>query len=54
VNTTPADTESAADPVVWTMLFSRIVARPMARKIVIERTAMGIEAETVRPIFRAR
>ena len=54
MNTTPADTESAADPVVWTMLFSRIVARPMARKMVIERTAIGIEAETVRPIFRAR
>jgi hypothetical protein len=54
VNTTPADTESAAEPVVWTMLFSRMVARPRARKIVMERTAMGMEAETVRPIFRAR
>ena len=54
VNTTPAETESAAEPVVWTMLFSRIVERPSARKIVIDKTAIGIEALTVRPIFRAR
>src|SRR6266540_7526535 len=54
VNTTPADTESAADPVVCTMLFSRIDARPRARKIVIESTAMGIDALTVSPILRAR
>ena len=51
MNTTPADTESAAEPVVWTMLFSRIVERPSQRKIVIERTAIGIDALTVRPIF---
>ena len=54
VNTTPADTESAAEPVVWTMLFSRIVERPSVRKIVIASTAIGIEALTVRPIFSAR
>ena len=54
VNTTPADTESAAEPVVCTMLFSRMVARPRARKIAMERTAIGIDALTVRPIFRAR
>ena len=54
MNTTPAETESAADPVVCTMLFSRIVARPSARKIVIDSTAMGIEALTVSPILSAR
>src|ERR1041385_3865215 len=54
VNTTPAETESAAEPVVCTMLFSRIVERPSQRKIVMERTAIGIDALTVRPIFSAR
>jgi len=54
VNTTPAATESLADPVVCTMLFSRIDVRPNARKIVIERTAMGIEELTVNPILSAR
>ena len=54
VNTTPAETESAAEPVVWTMLFSRIVERPSQRKIVIDSTAIGIDALTVRPIFSAR
>jgi len=54
VNTTPADTESAAEPVVWTMLFSRIVERPSQRKIVIDNTAIGIDALTVSPIFSAR
>src|SRR2546425_6700856 len=41
VKTTPAATESLADPVVCTMLFSRIEVLPRARKIVIERTAIG-------------
>ena len=49
----PADTESAAEPVVCTMLFSRMV-EPKRRRIVIARTAMGIDALTVRPIFSAR
>src|SRR5207247_11277392 len=54
VNTTPAATESEAEPVVCTMLFSRIEVRPRARKIVIERTAIGMEELTVSPILRAR
>ena len=54
MNTTPAETESAADPVVCTMLFSRIEVRPSARKIVIESTAIGMEELTVSPILSAR
>ena len=54
MNTTPAATESLADPVVCTMLFSRIDVRPSARKIVMESTAMGIEELTVSPILSAR
>jgi hypothetical protein len=46
---TPAATDSPAEPVVCTMLFSRIVERPKARKMLIERTAIGIEADTVNP-----
>ncbi len=49
VNITPAASDSPADPVVCTMLFSRIVERPNARKMLIESTAIGIEAETVSP-----
>src|SRR2546425_75167 len=51
VKTTPAATESLADPVVCTMLFSRIEVRPRARKIVIESTAIGMEELTVSPIL---
>src|SRR2546426_5637288 len=53
VKTTPAATESLADPVVCTMLFSRIEVRPSARKIVIESTAIGMEELTVSPILRS-
>ena len=49
VKITPPATDSPAEPVVWTMLFSRIVARPRARSRLIERTAIGMEAATVRP-----
>src|SRR6202007_3441782 len=49
VNITPAARDSPAEPVVCTMLFSRMVERPNARKMLMERTEMGIEAETVRP-----
>src|ERR1700733_233909 len=49
VKITPAAADSPAEPVVCTMLFSRIVERPKARRILIERTAIGMEAETVRP-----
>jgi hypothetical protein len=54
VKTMPAAIDSPAEPVVCTMLFSRIVERPRVRKKATERTAMGIEAETVRPILSAR
>jgi hypothetical protein len=49
VNTTPAAMDSPAEPVVCTMLFSRIVDRPSVRKKATDSTAMGIEAETVSP-----
>jgi len=39
---TPAASDSPAEPVVWTMLFSRIVERPKARRMLIERTEIGI------------
>src|SRR6266704_261748 len=52
VNMTPAASDSPAEPVVWTMLFSRIVERPKARRMLIDNTEMGIEAETVRPARR--
>ena len=59
VKATPAAIDSPADPVVCTTVFSRIEARPPstcenARKRVIEMTAIGTEAETVRPTLRAR
>ncbi len=54
VNTTPEATASLAEPVVCTMLFSRIEVLPRARKIVMDSTARGIEVLTVRPIFSAR
>src|SRR5713101_9136151 len=49
VNMTPAASDSPAEPVVWTMLFSRMVERPKARRMLMESTEMGIEAETVSP-----
>src|SRR6266404_1821384 len=49
VNITPAASDSPAEPVVCTMLFSKMVDRPNARRMLMERTEMGIEAETVRP-----
>ncbi len=52
VKMTPPATDSPAEPVVCTMLFSRIVALPKARSSEMERTAMGIEAATVRPARR--
>src|SRR5262245_61111707 len=36
------------------MLFSRMVERPSVRKNATESTAIGIEADTVRPILSAR
>src|SRR4029077_1707551 len=49
VKMTPAATDSPAEPVVCTMLFSRIVDLPNARRIEIDSTEIGIEAETVSP-----
>jgi hypothetical protein len=55
----PAAIDSPAEPVVWTMLLRRIDGRPPGhavsqRKIVIDSTAIGIDALTVRPILSAR
>ncbi len=49
VKMTPAAADSPAEPVVCTMLFSRIVDLPNARRMEIESTEIGIEAETVSP-----
>ena len=59
VTPTPKAIDSPAEPAVWTMLFSRIVASrspnfERSRKRVMEMTATGIEALTVRPTFRTR
>ena len=55
----PKAMDSPADPAVWTMLFSRIVASftptfENNRKSVIEITATGIEALTVSPTLSTR
>ena len=55
----PKAIDSPADPAVWTMLFSRMVAsrRPnleRRRNSVIEMTATGIDALTVKPTFSTR
>src|SRR5216684_6707517 len=49
VKITPAATDSPADPVVCTILFSRIVDFPNARRMEIDSTEIGMEAETVSP-----
>ncbi len=54
VKTIPAAIDSPAEPVVWTMLFSRMVDLPRVLKKATARTAMGIDADTVRPILSAR
>ena len=60
VTPTPKAIDSPAEPVVCTMLFSRIVAgrnpntREKARNSVIDSTATGIDAETVMPTFSTR
>ena len=53
VKTMPAATDSPAEPMVWTMLFSRMV-EPIFLKTAIDRTAMGMEALTVTPARSAR
>ena len=59
VTPTPNAIDSPADPAVCTMLFSRIVASlppnfERMRKKVMEMTATGMEALTVRPTFSTR
>src|SRR5438132_13085451 len=54
VNTTPPATDSPAEPIVCTMLFSRIVEPPSFFRTEIARTAIGIDALTVRPARRPR
>ena len=54
MNTMPAAIDSPAEPVVWTMLFSRIVECPSVRKNATASTAIGIDADTVSPILSAR
>ena len=54
MNTTPAATDSPAEPIVCTILFSRIVALPNFLIIEIDKTAIGIEALTVNPTFNPR
>src|SRR5258708_21526112 len=49
VKITPAATDSPAEPVVCTMLFSRIVDFPNARRMEMDTTEIGIDAETVSP-----
>nr|WP_263975348.1 hypothetical protein [Leptolyngbya sp. 7M] len=59
VTPTPKAIDSPAEPVVWTMLCSSMVASrapifDRSRNSVIEMTATGIEADTVSPTFRTR
>ncbi len=49
MKTTPPATDSPADPIVCTMLFSRIVEPPSRFRTEIARTAIGIDALTVSP-----
>ena len=52
VKMTPEAMDWPALPVVWTILFSRMEARPKARRMLIDSTAIGIEAATVSPARR--
>ena len=54
VKTTPPATDSPAEPMVWTILFSRIVEPPNFFSTEIASTAIGIEALTVSPARRPR
>jgi hypothetical protein len=54
VKTTPAATDSPAEPIVWTMLFSRMVDPPSRLRTEMARTAIGIDALTVSPARRPR
>ncbi len=60
VTPTPKAIDSPAEPAVCTMLFSRIVVRrrpkmrEKTRNSVMDRTATGIDADTVMPTFSTR
>ena len=54
MKTTPAATDSPAEPMVWTMLFSRIVEPPKRLSTEMASTAIGIDALTVSPARRPR
>ena len=54
VKTTPAASDSPADPIVWTMLFSRMVDPPSFFSTEMASTAMGMDALTVRPARNPR
>jgi hypothetical protein len=54
VNTTPAAILSPAEPVVWIILFSNMVVFKNSLLRAMAITAMGMDAETVRPAFSAR
>src|SRR5262245_63782749 len=54
VKTTPPATVSPADPIVCTMLFSRIVDPPSFFSTEIASTAIGIDALTVKPARKPR
>src|SRR4030095_14460586 len=54
VKTTPPAIDSPADPIVWTMLFSRIGDPPSFFNTEIASTAIGIDALTVSPARRPR
>ncbi len=54
MKTTPAATDSPAEPIVWTILFSRMVEPPKRLSTEMASTAIGMEALTVRPARRPR
>jgi len=54
VKTTPPAIDSPAEPMVWTMLFSRIVDPPIRLRTEMASTAMGMDALTVSPARRPR
>ena len=54
VKTTPPASDSPADPIVWTMLFSRMVDPPSFFSTEMASTAMGMDALTVRPARNPR
>src|SRR5438128_4758472 len=54
VKITPAATASPEEAAVWIMLFSRMFERANRRRIAIDATAAGIEAETVMPANRPK